>query len=271
MPIVSSDAYKAEMFVVLPEAKKSAHIVVNGGCGFLKKYKSSLDYLIEEVHLRPALGSKIIARWTPSSYKGTPHLPEAAAIYQEDGKGYIRFDNAHDRTKIHLDMDFAGVKREHSNTADIRHPNWIDPRRVALVSLFSLLERMGYWRIPVQFYMPICVWWPEYDSLPHHVMQKKPGNVSMTSFCEALMLYASLSPDTARAFQFELIGSSEPVHALLRVADTVANELSQGHALRYRIHGEAVILPFPIMAPPGARVSGNPKDLMMRLRPLSNP
>ena len=264
MPVIPRNMYKAEALLRLPRYGTPVHLLINGGCDFRGKFPTSADDLIEEIHFRPSADSEIIVKWTPSYRDHRPAIPETVAMYSEEGKGYIRFDNAHQRVKLHLDIDYADTKAKHLVSANIWREDWVDPRRIALVTLFHFLEQRGQWQIPVQFYLPLCTWWPEYKLLPNWLMQRKPPNVSMTTFCEAMMLQASLSPDTTRAFQVDSIGAGDPAAILLSIADQVAKELSDRQGLNWTVQGLMLLLPFPIMAPPGSEISGSPDEVIKR-------
>lgn len=264
--MIAQEIYKAEVLLLIPPRGTLVHLAVNGGCGFRDKFPSSADDVIEEIHFKLSATTKIIVRWVPSYRNGRPAMPATVARYEEAGGGYIQFDNAHMREKLHLDIDYGGTKGKHIVVADIWRTDWVDPRRIALVTLFNHLEKLGKWEIPVQFYLPLCSWWSEYKSLPHWLMQRKPENVSMTTWCEAMLLQAALSPDTTRAFQIHGIGSRDPAAIMLSIADQVAEELAQRQALDWRVQGLVTSLPFPIMVPPGSDVKGSPPKIVHQLR-----
>lgn len=264
MSAIQHEMYKAELLVRLSN-HQTLHLLVNGGCNFRGRFPSSADYIMEEIHFKPSVKSKIIVKWTPSYLNHKSTMPETVAMYHEEGKGYIRFDNAHQRAKLHLDIDYGGNKGKYPVSPVIWREDWIDPRRIALVALLHFLEQQGEWDIPVQFYLPLCTWWPEYKQLPDWLRQRKPPHVSMTAFCEAMMLHASLSPDTTRAFQIESIGAREPASILLAIADQVGKELGDRRSLNWTIRGLTLLLPFPIMVPPGSNISGSPRQVIDRV------
>lgn len=268
MSVIPREMYKAEVLLRLLGRGTPVHLLVNGGCDFRGRFPSSADDIIEEIHFRPSAESKIIVKWTPSYRNHRPTMPATLAKYEEEGKGYIQFDNAHVRGKLHLDIDYAGTKGKHLVVADIWRGDWVDPRRIALVALFHLLEERGQWHIPVQFYLPLCTWWPEFKPLPNWLVQRKPPNVSMTTMCEAMMLQASLSPDTT-SFHIDSIGSRDPATIVLSIADQVAKDLGERGALNWTIRGLALLQPFPIMAPPGSNITGSPPEIIERVKQRS--
>ena len=261
---MSLEQYKAELLYHIQRGGVRVHLLINGGCGFRTKFLSASDDILEEIHFKPSATSKIIARWVPSYRNGKPTTSATMAMYEEEGRGYVRFDNAHEREKLHLDIDFDGVKGKHIVVADISRSDRVDPRRIALVTLLSFLENRGEWQLPVQFYMPFCTWWPEYKSLPLWLRGRKPTNVSMSTMCEAMMLQAAISPDTTRAFQKGAVRSKDPAVIMMSIADQVGKELAERRSLNWRVKGLLALLPFPIMAPPGSSITGYP-PIMIRL------
>jgi len=261
-----TQGYRAELLIRRTAFARPITIRVNGGCNLLQRVGGAADYIAEQIHMPLPIPSTITVTWIPGEHhNGTPFI-RAFAGYEEPNRDYIRWDNAHNRDTLHLDVNYRGRTSSHDERIDLRRFQWTDRRRIAIVQLLQTLELNLDWRIPVWFYMPWSFWWDEYSDLPYHVRERTPPSVSIARMCEAIMYYASFSPDTSRAFQVGAAGNWRTMDAIMESMDRVASAIARGETLSWNVSvlGYLLIVPFPIYAPLGSQFEG-PSQTVQRL------
>ena len=131
-------------------------------------------------------------------------------------------------------------------------------RRVALIQLLRLLEQNLAWQIPVWFYMPWCMWWETYSDFPHKLRERKPGNILITDFCEAVMAYVCFFSNSNQAVVTDNGIAKKTIEAITEAMDRVVFELTRTDAFEFEaiVLGQTIILPFLMYAPPGSKLEG---------------
>lgn len=253
-----SARYKAELLIRRTSPSQTVRIAVNDGCNLLSQVRGIADYMAEQISMPLSNLGTVTATWIPRVRNdGTPFIATFAG-YEETNGHFIRWDNAHSRDELHLDFEYRGEKRCHDMPVNLNCFRQADRRRIALVSLMQFLEREVDWHVPVWFYMPWSLWWDEYGDFPERLRERTPSGTLMTNMCEAVMLYASLGPDTSRAFQLDAAGNLRTMDAIMESIDRLSSAFVRGETLTWNVItvGYQWIVPFPIFIPPGSKFEG---------------
>lgn len=262
----TAQAYKAELLIRPAATALASRVAINGGCDLARKCVGAGDYIAEQIQMLLPNAGDIVASWTPHKHRDGSTFTATSAVYTEPSGDFIRFDNAHDRDILHTDMKYHAQICQHCGSMDLGPLQMVNRRRVALLSLMQELEQRVNWRIPVWFYMPWSMWWDEYGDFPEKLRGRRPSGILMSGMCEAVMAYLSFNPESSKSF---LSGSGMRKETIETIEDAVDHVVygfrSKGtYEFSQILFGRVTVLPFPMYAPPGAKLEG-PDEIVRQL------
>lgn len=262
---VTGEAYRAELLIRPQPLSRVFRVAVNGGCNLARKCVGVADYVAEEIQMTLPNSAVVTASWTPRVRSDGSTFPATFAEYAELGGDFIRFDNAHEREILHMDVNYHGQTGKHDEQISLTDLQIVNRRRVALLRLMQTLEPLN-WRIPVWFYMPWCVWWSEYRDFPEELRRRKPLGIMMSNVCEAVLAYLSFNPDSSKAFLNPTGLAKVTMESINEAIDHVMHVFSKTGMFEFRqiVFGRITVIPFPMYAPPKARLEG-PNELLKKM------
>ena len=254
-----AQGYKAELLIRLTSTTIPFRFAVNGGCNLGSKCSGARDYIAEEIQMPLMNSAQVTAGWRPGKRDDGSTFTATSAQYRGPGNDFFRFDNAHDRDVLHVDAHYKGQSRKHDERMGLGQFQMINRRRIALIRLMQTLEQNVDWRIPVWFYMPWCMWWPQYADFPETLRKRKPASVLVSNMCEAVLAHLCFSPDVTREFLASTGITRVTLESIDEAMDRVGFEFAKtgGFKVRQVILGHLTIVPFPMYAPPGSRLEGS--------------
>lgn len=250
--------YRAELLVRPSIHSPATRIAINGGCDLASKCRGMGDYIAEQIQMPLPNSGTLTASWTPRKHTGGNTFTATFAGYHEPNHDFIRYDNAHHRDVLHLDSNYRGQIQRHEWDLTLTDFHIANQRRVALIQLLRLLEQNLAWQIPVWFYMPWCMWWETYSDFPHKLRERKPANILITDFCEAVMAYVCFFSNSNQAVVTDNGIAKKTIEAITEAMDRVVFELTRSDAFEFEaiVLGQTIILPFLMYAPPGSILEG---------------
>jgi hypothetical protein len=205
----------------------------------------------------PLLNSGVVtANWKPRVRRDGNDFTATYAGYQ-DVNGFIRYDNAHVRNTLHVDICYREQHHKHAEPIDLGIIKMINRRRESLQSLMLMLEKNVEWRIPVWFYMPWTMWWEDYRDLPDKLKTRKPDGIPISFICEAVMANLAFNPTysepgTRRMAKFSLETIEDATNRFIYDLSKTGQ-----YELEAIVFGETIIVPFPMYAPPGSKIEAS--------------
>ncbi len=250
--------YRAELLVRPTILSPATRIAINGGCSLAPKCKGMGDFVAEQIQMPLPNFGTLTASWTPRKHTDGNTFTATFAGYHESSHDYIRYDNAHSRDFLHMDSNYRGQTIKHKWDLTLTDFHIVNRRRVALIQLLRLLEQNMAWQMPVWFYMPWCMWWETHSDFPYKLRDRKPANISITDFCEAVMAYVCFFSDFQQAVVTDSGIAKKTIEAIDEAMDRVVFELTRNNAIEFKtvVLGQTIILPFLMYAPPGSKLEG---------------
>jgi hypothetical protein len=258
--------YTAELLVRPSVLSPATRIAINGGCTLAPKCKGMGDYVAEQIHMLLPNSGTLTASWTPRKHTDGNTFIATFAGYHEFNGDFIRFDNAYNRDILHMDSNYRGQRKKHEWNLTLSDSQILNRRRIALIQLMRVLEQNVAWQIPVWFYMPWCMWWEAHSDFPHKLRERKPANILITDFCEAVMAYVCFFSTSNRAVVTGSGIAKKTIEAIEEAMDHVVCELTRTDVFEFKaiVLGQTIILPFLMYAPPGSRLEG-PDEIIIPL------
>lgn len=255
--------YRAELLVRSTPIAVPFRIAINGGCDLARKCAGAGDYVAEEIQMPLPNAGIIVASWTPGKHSDGSTFTATFAGYTEASGDFIRFDNAHDRDVLHMDIRYRTQISQHDKSMYLVPLQAINRCRVALLSLMQVLEQEIDWRIPVWFYMPWSMWWEEYTDYPAKLRSRKPSGVLMCNICEAIMAYLSFKPESSKSFLSSSGMTKQTMETIEEALDRVVHGFRTKGTFEFSqiVFGHVTVLPFLMYAPPGSKLDG-PSEIM---------
>jgi len=258
--------YKAELLVRPSIYSPATRLAINGGCALAPKCKGMGDFVAEQIQMPLPNSGTLTASWTPRKHTDGSTFTATFAGYHEINRDFIRCDNAHHRDVLHMDSNYRGQIQKHEWDLTLTDFQMLNRRRVALIQLMRVLEQNVAWQIPVWFYMPWCMWWEAYSDLPHRLRERKPANILITDFCEAVMAYVCYFSTLNQGVVSDSGIAKKTIEAIEDAIDRVVFELTRTGAFEFKaiVLGQTIILPFLMYAPPGSKLEG-PDEIIVPL------
>jgi hypothetical protein len=250
--------YKAELLVRPSISSRATRVAINGGYALAPKCKGMGDYVAEQIQMPLPNSGTLTASWTPKQHIDGGTFTATFAGYHEINRDFIRYDNAHLRDVLHMDSNYRGKIQKHEWDLALADFQMVNRRRIALTQLLRVLEQNVAWQIPVWFYMPWCMWWEAYSDFPHKLRERKPANILITDFCEAVMAYVCFFSNLRQGVVTDSGIAKKTAEAIEDAIDRVVFELTRTGAFEFKVLvlGKMIILPFLMFAPPGSKLEG---------------